>query len=180
MPLIPPEVAAMARVKLTPDLGAGTLSAAYEFSNGFDAAAVAGATFGAPVIGTTAPNEIVVFLTQPLAPGNMTTLSPAVYASEGGLKARVDVVQVAQPLSTPTPNPALEARWYYGNYNLAAVSPAYAAVDPQKAITIQVFTGGAPALAEECSVDIIVFRNVMATYKPPVIYGTLVPVKVFP
>jgi hypothetical protein len=182
MPLIPPEVAAFARVKIVPNLLAGTIAASYEFANGFDSSVVAGATYGAPVIGTVAPNEVVLFLTQPLAPGNPTTVSPTTYASEGGLKARVDIVQVATKLSTPTPQPRLEARWYYGNYALATVTPAgaYANVDPLKAITVDIFTNRAAALQEECTFDIVVFRNVQATYKPPVIYGTFVPVKVFP
>lgn len=182
MPLIPPEVAAFARVKVVPNIGAGTLSAAYEFSNGFDAAAVAGASFGAPVIGTVAPNEVVLFLTQPLAPGNVTSVSPAVYANEGGLKARVDIVEVAKPLVTPSVDPLIEARWYYGNYDLANVVPLtnYSNVDPQKAISVNLFTNRAAVLQADVTFDIVVFRNVMTAYKPPVIYGTLVPVKVFP
>jgi len=175
MPLIPPEVAAMARVRVVVSRG-GQVSASYEFANGFDSAAVQGAAYGAPVIGVTPLNEIVLFLTQPLGPGSAST------PSEGGLKARVDVVKVATPLVAPSLDPFLEVRWYYGNYALAGVAPApaYKDVDPQKAITIQLSATSLEVLQTEALLDIVVFRNVMATYKPPVIYGTLVPVKVFP
>lgn len=187
MPIIPPEVIAMARVKVTPYRVGPTnrLSASYEFSNGFDVAEVTGAVGGSPPIGFLPDNSLVLFLSEAVAPGSVATVSPAAYASEGGLKARVDVVRVSSQ-AAPSPfqpqDPFIEARWYYGNYDLASVMPLtnYTSVDPKKAIVVSLFFQQVALLELECVIDVVVFRNVMTAYKPPVIYGTLVPVVVYP
>lgn len=174
MAFINPEFLAMARVQV------GQLDASYLFSNGFDSTEVKGASMGAPVIARASASAVVLFLTEPTAPGTINGAN----SSEGGIKARVDIVGVSAPLSpVPVVSPLIEARWFYGDYAPSAIIPLgdYANVDPQKMIVVDFFQyGSLDNNAGPKVFDIAVFRNPMTRYKPPVIYGILPNVIVTP
>lgn len=153
MPIINPEVLALARIS-SPNED-GVFKPIYQFSNGFDAVKVDGAP-NQPVIYVPNPSigTFVVFLSNPEDAGNPTT--------QGGIKARVDVVRVS---SAENPAPSLlavrnqKALWYYGDFNLPS---AYAGVDPKKAIVIETFrrtAGNWVPNTLPIVVDIAVFRD---------------------
>lgn len=165
MAIIQPEIIAMARVysNLQPGFPA-PVTAEYKFSNGFDASKVTGAYPWAPSIYYSKPNPMVddnyftLFLESPVAPGKLV--------EQGGLKARVDLVEVATPTYDPAPYLAtgIAARCCYGNYNLAATP--YKDVDPQKAITVLISNPSPFSLLRDVTFDIVVFQNVETSFVP--------------
>lgn len=153
MALITPEVIGLARVSITYPGRVATGS--YDYSNGFDAVSVKGAQPGAAVIAAIAPGVFALFLSEPVAPGVMTT--------QGGLKATVDPVAVSTA-SSPTPTVAVVTlRWYYGAYGLTGL---YAGVDPEKVIVIEATdpaNGGDP-FTLPFNFDISVVRDPMTEF----------------
>ena len=178
MPFINPEVIALARVQTRFQIRQ-TLGS-YVFSNGFDSAEVAGTPYGTPVIASIGVNGLVLFLSEPVSPGQIVTGANAEQTSEGGIKARIDVVEVSTH-GNPTPSPApVKALWYYGSTTLASLLPPYASVDPKKAIVVRFFLQDGSDYSGPCTFDIAVFRNPMTRYKPRVVYGIQPNVIVYP
>lgn len=167
MALINPEIVGLARVTVASTGGAAT--GTYDFGNGFEMGTPTGALAGAIPVYSSQPGSYVVFLDEAVDPGKPVTTSPASPANQGGLKAVVDLVQVATPSNTSTIQTLtgaaalVEARWYYGDYNLPAT---YAGVDPEKAIHVGLFIAGSSALyTGDAKFDIVVFRNPNTIYK---------------
>ena len=158
MALIASEVIGLARVSVTvPVIRAPgpPPSAAYDYSNGFDAVTVKGAQPGAPVILLPATGVAVLFLSEPVAPGTKGT--------QGGLKATVDPVAVSTA-SSPTPALApVTLRWYYGAYALS-LTGLYQGVDPEKAIVIEATDSNGDPFAQSFQFDISVVRDPMTEF----------------
>lgn len=159
MALINPEIVGLARV-----VTAGT-SASYQFVNGFEAGTPTGALPGAAAISADgATGTYILFLDEPVDPGTPVTVSPAVAANQGGIKASIDLVKVSTPTTTsPTLQPTVELRWYYGAYGLAA---PYAGVNPEKAIVVKAYAAGTTdAYTNPVTFDVVVFKNPTTIYK---------------
>lgn len=156
MALIGSEVIGLARFRSTYSRVTG-VTASYEFSNGFDAVSVKGASPGAPVIYAPNPGTFVLFLSDPVAAGSMEV--------QGGVKAVVDAVGVSTPAS-PTPSLAnlpAKVRWFYGTFNIAG-SPQYSGVDPERTIVIELRDANDNPFEDNALIDIVVLRDPMTEY----------------
>lgn len=155
MALIQPEVVGLARVNVVQSRSVS--AASYEFVNGFDSQNVKGASPGAPVIYSPSDGIFVLFLSEPVAPGSMAT--------QGGIKARVDLVAVSSPTTpVPTPvSPPFKARWFYGVYALVG-NPLYSNVDPEKAIAVEILSAEGDLFQNDAVFDIVVFRDPMTEF----------------
>ena len=157
MALIGPEIVGLARVSVTQGLTALENVGTYQFVNGFDAVSVKGSRAGAPTVFVDNPGVVLLFLSEPVAPGSLLT--------QGGFKVRADVVAVSTP-SSPTPVfPNVSLRWFYGNYDLSGFSSLYANVDPEKVIVIEAFAPGTTDLfAGDFVFDIVAIRDPMTEF----------------
>lgn len=162
MALINPEIVGLARVVSTTTTSG--LTASYQFVNGFEAGTPTGALSGAAAIDASTAGTYVLFLDEPVDPGTPVSTSPNAPANQGGIKASIDLVQVSTPTdSTPSLQPGVELRWYYGAYGLAA---PYAGVNPEKAIVVKAYVAGSTAAYTDPVVfDVVVFKNPTTIYK---------------
>lgn len=151
MALINPEILALARVKVSPPS-----VLAYEFSNGFETTSIKGAKPGTPVLISPAPGIVIMFLSEPVAPGSL--------GAQGGVKARADVVAVSTPSAATPIIPDVDLRWFYGTYAFAS-NPALVGVDPEKMIVVEAFdTIDKQPWPGTFTFDIVVFRDPMTEY----------------
>lgn len=135
MAVLDPEVIGLARVDLAYDANSGITTPTFDFVDGFDASKVDGAVSYAPTIYSPSAGVFVLFHDDPVDPGSVPT--------QGGLKARVDIVAVATATNTGTIAATLaaaaliEPRWYYSDYVLP--TNLYPSTSPKKALVISLY-----------------------------------------